>query len=81
MNELIKIEKHTINNDEANSVTARDLWQALESKQEFTHWVKARLEQAYAVENEDYISFDKIIKRETDTAKVRKYALSLGVVP
>lgn len=79
MNELIKIEKHTINNDEANSVTARDLWQALESKQEFTHWVKARLEQAYAVENEDYISFDKIIKRETGATRAREYALSLDL--
>ena len=79
MNELIKIEKQIINNDEVNSVTARDLWQALESKQEFTHWVKARLEQAYAVENEDYISFDKIIKRETGATKAREYALSLDL--
>lgn len=79
MKELIRIEKQIINNDEVNSVTARDLWQALESKQEFTHWVKARLEQAYAVENEDYISFDKIIKRETGATKTREYALSLDL--
>lgn len=79
MKELIRIEKQIINNDEVNSVTARDLWQALESKQEFTHWVKARLEQAYAVENEDYISFDKIIKRETGATKAREYALSLDL--
>ena len=77
--ELVKIEKQIINNDEVNSVSARDLWQALESKQEFTHWVKARLEQAYAVENEDYISFDKIIKRKTGATKAREYALSLDL--
>ena len=79
MKKLIKIEEQIINNDKVNSVTARDLWQALESKQEFTHWVKARLEQAYAVENEDYISFDKIIKRETGATKAREYALSLDL--
>lgn len=79
MKELIRIEKQIINNDEVNSVTARDLWQALESKQEFTHWVKARLEQAYAVENEDYVSFDKIIKRETGATKAKEYALSLDL--
>lgn len=62
MNDLIKIEKQIINNDKVNSVTARDLWQALESKQEFTHWVKARLEQAYAVENEDYGVFHKTVE-------------------
>ena len=77
--ELVKIEKQIINNDEVNSVSARDLWQALESKQEFTHWIKARLEQTYAVENEDYVSFDNFIKREIGATKVKGYILSLDL--
>lgn len=62
MDELIKIEKQIINNDEVNSVNARDLWVALESKQDFSTWIKARLEQAYAVENEDYGVFHKTVE-------------------
>lgn len=54
MNELIKIEKQIINNEKVNSVNARDLWVALESKQDFSTWIKARLEQALAVMDKDY---------------------------
>ena len=79
MEELVKIEKQEINNEEVNSVNARDLWLALESKQEFIHWIKARLEQSYAIENEDYCSFDKIIKREKGAVKIKEYALSLDL--
>ena len=79
MNELIKIEKQIINNDEVNSVNARDLWVALESKQDFSTWIKARLEQAYAVENEDYGVFHKTVENLKGGRPQVEYALSLDL--
>lgn len=79
MNELIKIEKHTINNEKVNSVNARDLWVALESKQDFSTWIKARLEQAYAVENEDYGVFHKTVENLKGGRPQVEYALSLDL--
>lgn len=71
MNDIVKIERAEISGSEVNSVNARELHEYLESKQEFTSWIKARIEKFGFVENEDYISFDKNIKRENG-ATVRK---------
>ena len=79
MKELIKIEKQTINNEEVNSVSARDLWVALGSKQDFSTWIKARLEQAYAVENEDYGVFHKTVENLKGGRPQVEYALSLDL--
>jgi len=53
--ELIKIE----NKEGFQTVNARDLWEGLESKQEFSNWIKDRIEGFE--EGKDFI-FDKIIK-------------------
>ena len=79
MKELIKIEKQEINNEKVNSVNARDLWIALESKQDFSTWIKARLEQAYAVENEDYGVFHKTVENLKGGRPKVEYALSLDL--
>ena len=39
-NQLINIQQQTIGNDTVNAVSARELHKFLESKREFTHWVK-----------------------------------------
>ena len=61
MNELISLNTKKINNELVNTVNARELWKQLESKREFAHWIKDRLERF--VENIDYIKssgvFDK----------------------
>ncbi|MFA5101036.1 MAG: phage antirepressor KilAC domain-containing protein [Candidatus Omnitrophota bacterium] len=49
MNDLIKIEE----NDGVQTVNARDLWLALESKQQFADWIRARLE--IFIEGSDYL--------------------------
>ena len=79
MKELIKIEKQEINNEKVNSVNARDLWIALESKQDFSTWIKARLEQAYAVENEDYGVFHKTVENLKGGRTHVEYAISLNL--
>lgn len=75
MNELIKITEH----DGKRAVSARELHQFLENKREFTTWIKQRIEQYGFVENQDYCSFDKIVKRETGATTCKEYALSLDM--
>lgn len=59
MNEIIKISKSEFNGAEINSVDARTLHEALESKQDFSTWIKKRLDETDAVENVDFIVFHK----------------------
>lgn len=75
----IQIFQQEINNEKVNSVNARDLWVALESKQDFSTWIKARLEQTYAVENEDYGVFQKAVENLKGGRPLLEYALSLDL--
>lgn len=75
----IQIFQQEINNEKVNSVNARDLWVALESKQDFSTWIKARLEQAYAVENEDYGVFHKAVENPKGGRPLLEYVLSLDL--
>lgn len=75
----IQIFQQEINNEKVNSVNARDLWVALESKQDFSTWIKARLEQAYAVENEDYGVFHKTVENLKGGRPLLEYVLSLDL--
>lgn len=55
MNDLIKITKTNIGDAEINSVNARELHSQLEVKKAFTTWISTALENAGAIESEDYI--------------------------
>ena len=57
MTELIPINKSDFDGAEINSVNARELHAVLESKQDFSTWIKKRLEEVDAIENTDYITF------------------------
>ena len=70
MNELIKIHKKS-NGDSV--VSARDLHAFLESKRDFSNWIKDRIEKYGFVENQDYTTLTKIVER----AKRIEYALIL----
>ena len=56
--ELIKIE----NRDGKETVNARELHEFLESKQEFSSWIKNRISKYGFAENDDFIRFDNFIK-------------------
>jgi len=77
MQNIIKINKSVIGAESVNSVNARELWTALESKQEFANWIKNRL--VRFVENVDYVSFDKSIKRENGATVRKEYIISTDV--
>lgn len=53
--ELVKITEIQIGTETTNSVNARDLWKALESKQDFSTWIKARIEKLRLIEGRDYL--------------------------
>lgn len=69
-NELIKISEQ----NGKQAVSARELHSFLESKQEFAHWIKNRIEKYGFLENQDFERFDNFIKAG---GKLIEYALSI----
>ena len=55
MNQLIPLHPQTINGNTVETVSARELHEFLGSKQDFSTWVKNRIERYEFVENQDYI--------------------------
>lgn len=58
MEEIIKITEK----DGKRAVNARELHQFLESKQDFSNWIKNRIEKYGFVENQDFEVYNKIIE-------------------
>lgn len=73
MNELIRITEQ----NGQQLVSARDLHQFLESKQEFANWIKNRIDKYDFTEGVDFISFDNSIKRETGATIRKEYGLTI----
>lgn len=71
--ELIKITERNGN----QVVSARELHYFLESKQDFSNWIKNRIEKYGFIENVDFQSFNKIIEREVGATNRIEYALSI----
>ncbi len=71
--ELIKI----IEYNGKQAVSARELHSFLESKQDFSNWIKNRIEKYGFVENVDFQSFNKIIEREVGATNRIEYALTI----
>ena len=63
MNNLIKVEDKVIGSETVQAVSARELHKFLESKQQFADWIKARIKDYDFIENQDFISFRKKMKR------------------
>ena len=63
MQDLIKIENKIIGEEFIKSVNARELYQYLESKQDFSTWIKRRIEQYDFIENKDYITLHQKMER------------------
>lgn len=72
--ELIKIQE----NEKGNQVvSARDIYQYLESKQDFSTWIKKRIIEGDFVENQDFISLHK--KMEANNATLKEYIITLDM--
>ena len=59
MNELISLTQSAINGELQQTVNARELHAFLESKQDFSTWIKNRIEKYGFVENQDFIKLHK----------------------
>ena len=75
MEEIIKITEY----NGKRAVNARELHQFLESKQQFANWIQNRIDKYGFVENQDFCSFNKVIKRETGATTIIEYALSVDM--
>jgi len=60
MQELIKV---TTNAQGERVVSARDLHEYLESKQQFSDWIKNRIEKYGLVESQDFVTFSEIYEK------------------
>jgi len=78
MHELIAINKTVMNNEEVNSVNARELYVFLESKQEFATWIDTKVvSNPFFVKNVDFMVFDNIVKNSKGGRPRVEYALTI----
>lgn len=68
MNPLISMQVRQIGGTPQQTVNARELWQFVESKQEFVHWIKNRIAKWGFVEGEDF-NLDKFIEVRLEGAR------------
>jgi len=73
--ELITINTHNIHNKNVNAINARDLWVFIESKQDFSTWIKNRMIEFQ--ENTDYIKLHKIVEQVSGAKKLIEYHLTI----
>ena len=79
MNELIKLQPQPINGTPTETVSARELHTFVESKQDFSTWIKNRIEKYGFVENVDYL-LHKIVEQTPSGAKHKiEYYITLDM--
>lgn len=63
-----------------NGVNARKVWTALESRQQFSDWIKARIEKLHLIENVDFINLrNQLNKGFGGDVKSKDYIISLDI--
>lgn len=76
MNELVKIKCKKIGIKSANSVNAKDLYDALEIKQQFSHWIKAQIKRAGLRENIEYKTISQRVGAGSGTSIKKIYIIT-----
>jgi len=61
------------------AVSARELWAWLESKQDFSTWVKKRIEEVDAIENTDYYLLHKKMEQVSGAKYLTEYVVTLDI--
>ena len=65
---FIKVEDGIVpiyeNKEKEKLINARELHQKLESKRQFTNWIKHRIEHYKFIKNKDFITFNNFVKRD-----------------
>ena len=79
MHELIPLHLQTIDDNTVETVSARELHSFLESRQDFSTWIKNRIERYDFVENADYL-LHKFMEQTPSGAKHKiDYYVSVGM--
>ena len=79
MHELILLHLQTIDGNTVETVSARELHSFLESRQDFSTWIKKRIERYEFVENADYL-LHKFMEQTPSGAKHKTdYYVSVGM--
>lgn len=71
---LLKITKKEIGGALVNTVDDRELWEKLEAKTQFPHWIARRLKSTPFIGAEDFVSFER---QRTGGRPARGYTLSV----
>ena len=79
MSELIKRHLQTMNGNAVETVSARELHSFLESKQEFTNWIKNRIEKYGFIENKDFVSFTENSVKPKKGRPSQEYYITLDM--
>ena len=79
MNELIKLNEQTINNELVQTVNARELHAFLGNGDMFANWIKNRIEKYGFVENQDFLSFLETTKKPSGGRPSREYYITLDM--
>lgn len=83
IDQVLIVAKQSVGKDVIETINARDEWRWVESKQEFSHWIKARIEEGGFVEGVDYTIDKKLkVKNQQHTTTVGdpiEYHISLDM--
>jgi phage anti-repressor protein len=69
--------KHNIGGEEVNAVNARDLHKKLQSKQDFSTWIKARIQKYGFVEGVDYLLHKIMVQLPSGAKYKNDYIISI----
>ena len=79
MNQLINLNQSSINGEVQQTVNARELHAFLESKQDFSTWIKNRVEKYDFVENIDYTLLHKKMEQVSGAKYLIEYYITLNM--
>ena len=79
MNQLIPLQPQTIDGNAVETVSARELHAYLESKQDFSDWIKNRIEQYDFVENQDFVKLHKKMELSKTGQVAIEYYITLDM--
>ena len=82
MTELFEVQRKKIGGETVNAVNARDLWEKLESKQQFADWIKSRIKDYGFVQAIDFTVIHNFMNDATAIGGRRKqtdYIISIDM--
>ena len=79
MNELINITTAKIGEEEVNAVNGRDLHRKLGSKQDYSTWIKRRIEKYEFIEGQDYLIHKFVEQLPSGAKHCIEYIISLDM--